>query len=123
MLIGKRIKEKRIELGLSVDHVATLLNKNRATIYRYENGDIENLPTTVLEPLADILKTTPAYLMGWVDEDGNWLGDGCSPEEDFQSQNKKSNFSTIAAHATEDLSMEEQTKVLEYINFLKSQRK
>ena len=39
--------------------------KNRTTIYRYENNDIENLPITILEPLAKILKTTPIELLGW----------------------------------------------------------
>jgi len=65
MSIGKKIKKKRLELGLSVEDVATKLGKNRATIYRYENDDIENLPTTVLEPLAQVLQTSPAQLMGW----------------------------------------------------------
>lgn len=68
MMVGKRIKSRRIALGLSVDEVAAKLNKNRATVYRYESSEIENLPTTVLEPLADILQTTPAYLMGWEDD-------------------------------------------------------
>lgn len=65
MSLGKRIRERRIELGLTVDEVAEKLNKNRATVYRYENDEIENLPITVLEPLSNILKTTPDYLMGW----------------------------------------------------------
>lgn len=65
MTIGKRIKERRIELGLTVDQVAEALNKNRATIYRYESNDIEKLPIDILEPLATVLSTTPAYLMGW----------------------------------------------------------
>lgn len=64
-MIGKRIKNRRVELGLSVNTIAKKLNKNRATIYRYENSAIKNLPITVLEPLAEILQTTPAYLMGW----------------------------------------------------------
>lgn len=63
--IGERIKKRRKELGLSVDSLAEILGKNRATIYRYESDDIENMPTTILEPLARALKTTPAYLMGW----------------------------------------------------------
>lgn len=71
MTIGERIKNRRIELGLSVDTIAAKLNKNRATIYRYESDDIENLPTTVLEPLAEVLQTTPAYLMGWDEENDN----------------------------------------------------
>lgn len=60
MTIGERIKNRRTELGLSVDFVAAKLNKNRATIYRYESDEIENLPITILEPLAVILQT-PFY--------------------------------------------------------------
>jgi len=65
--IGERIKHRRKYLELSVDDIANKLNKNRATIYRYESNEIENLPITILEPLAQILQTTPAYLMGLED--------------------------------------------------------
>lgn len=68
MNIGNRIKQRRVDLGISAEELATMTGKSRATIYRYENGDIENLPTTVLEPLAEALETTPAYLMGWEDD-------------------------------------------------------
>ena len=71
MTIGQRIRERRKVLDLSVDDLAKKLNKNRATIYRYESDDIENMPLTVLEPLAEALKTTPAYLMGWDEEATN----------------------------------------------------
>lgn len=67
MTTGKRIKKRRTELGLTVDDLAKKLGKNRATVYRYESDEIENFPTSVLEPLAKVLKTSPAYLMGWVD--------------------------------------------------------
>lgn len=68
MKIGERIRQRRKFLGLSVDELAEKLGKNRATIYRYESNDIEKLPTTVLEPLAKALNTTPSYLMGWEDD-------------------------------------------------------
>lgn len=67
MNIGHRIKERRKELRISADELANKLGKNRATIYRYEKGDIENLPLDILEPIADALDTTPQYLMGWDD--------------------------------------------------------
>lgn len=72
MNVGDRIKKRREELNISVDELANLIGKNRATIYRYERGDIENLPTPVLKPLAKALKTTPEFLMGW---DDSPLGD------------------------------------------------
>lgn len=65
MTIGERIKQRRIELGFDANELASKIGKSRATVYRYENGDIENMPTTVLEPIAKALNTTPAYLMGW----------------------------------------------------------
>lgn len=65
MDIGKRIRERRKELNMSVDELAKKLNKNRTTVYRYEKGDIENLPMDILGPLAKALDTTPAHLMGW----------------------------------------------------------
>lgn len=69
MNTGDRIKQRRIELGLTADELADRIKKSRATIYRYENGDIENMPTPVLEPLAKALYTTPADLMGWDEEE------------------------------------------------------
>lgn len=71
MTIGDRIRNRRKELGLSVDELAEKLNKNRATVYRYESSEIEKLPTTVLEPLAEALNVTPGFLMGWEDEKPN----------------------------------------------------
>lgn len=65
MNTGDRIKQRRLKLGLTVEELAKKIGKSRATIYRYENGDIENMPTPILEPLAKALETTPADLMGW----------------------------------------------------------
>lgn len=68
MTIGERIKMRREELGLSVNQLARKLSKDRATVYRYENNYIENMPIQSLEPLAIALQTSPAYLMGWTDK-------------------------------------------------------
>ena len=62
--IGERIKELRTKLNLSADDLAELIGKNRSTIYRYENSNIEKLPVPILEPLAKALQTTPGYIMG-----------------------------------------------------------
>ncbi len=64
MTIGQRIKSRRLELGMTVDELAHKLGKNRATVYRYENDEIKDMPVSVLAPLADVLLTTPAHLMG-----------------------------------------------------------
>lgn len=68
MTTGERMKQRRKEIGLSAEIVAAGLGVSPATIYRYEKGEIEKLPGDVIEPLAKILHTTPAYLMGWEDD-------------------------------------------------------
>lgn len=68
MTTGNRMKSRRKELGIPVDTVAAALGVSVATVYRYESGEIEKVPGTILEPLAKVLHTTPAYLMGWTAE-------------------------------------------------------
>lgn len=68
MNIGKRMKDRRKQLGLTADQVAEKLNVSRASIFRYEKGDIEKFPLDSLMPLAEALQTTPEELMGWQSE-------------------------------------------------------
>ena len=63
MSTADRMKQRRKELGLSAESVAEKLGCSPATIYRYENGDIEKMPIDILRPLSAILKTTVFDLM------------------------------------------------------------
>ena len=65
MTIGDRIKSRRKYLKMSAEELAKRIGKDRSTVFRYEKGDIENLPLDILEPIAKALGTTPQYLMGW----------------------------------------------------------
>jgi transcriptional regulator with XRE-family HTH domain len=82
MNIGKRIKQRRKELGMSADKLGEILGKDRSTIFRYEKGDIENLPLDILQPIARALNTTPSYLMGWEDKKS-------TPEEQTLTEGEK----------------------------------
>ncbi len=64
MTTGGKIRTRRKQLGMSVDELAKKVGKNRATIYRYENDEIE-MPASMLQPLADALNTSPDELMDW----------------------------------------------------------
>jgi transcriptional regulator with XRE-family HTH domain len=68
MTIGQRIRARRKEIGMSADALGKKLGKDRSTVFRYEKGDIEKVPIDILEPIAEALNTTPAYLMGWEEE-------------------------------------------------------
>lgn len=70
MDVGERIKYRRKQLGLSAEQIAAELGVSPATVYRYESNEIMNMRIDKLEPIAKVLCTTPAYLMGWDDTAG-----------------------------------------------------
>lgn len=85
MTVGERIKLRRKELGMSADKLGEAIGKNRATVFRYENGDIEKMPLDVIEPIAEALYTTPQYLMGWGDDNENTA----TPKDSGMSEAKR----------------------------------
>ena len=66
---GERMKARRKELCLSAEAIAERIHVSPTTIYRYEKGDIEKVPSDVLIEIAAALHTTPAYLMGWEEDE------------------------------------------------------
>lgn len=49
MTFGERLKQRRLKLNISAGELASLIGKNRATIYRYEKGDIGNVPLDIID--------------------------------------------------------------------------
>lgn len=66
MSIGKQIRKRRKELKMSVDELARRIEKDRSTIYRYESGDIGNMPIDILPPMIEALETTPQELLSTI---------------------------------------------------------
>lgn len=63
MNIGKNIKTRRTDLGLTLEEVAKIVGVSRQTIQRYESGVIASIPSDRIEKLAQALNTTPAFVM------------------------------------------------------------
>jgi len=64
MKVNEIIKKRRKELGLTLKDVAEKLGVSESLISRYESNDVKNMGIDKLIPLAEVLKTTPTYLMG-----------------------------------------------------------
>lgn len=73
MTIGKQIRKRRKELKMSVDELAKKIGKDRSTIYRYENGDIGNMPLELLPSMVEALETTPQELLSTLITSNEWL--------------------------------------------------
>lgn len=66
--IGSRIKERRIELGMSQDELAEKMGyKSRSTIAKIEKGINDVVQSNVVK-FSEVLNTSIAYLMGWDEE-------------------------------------------------------
>ncbi len=66
--IGKRIKDRRIELKLSQEKLGSALGINKSTIQRYESQGVDPDKAMILSSLADELETTVEWLKGESDE-------------------------------------------------------
>lgn len=68
MTIGDRIKARREELGMTQLELALKIGyKNKSSVNKIETG-VQNLKQSKIKEIADALQTTPAYIMGWDDE-------------------------------------------------------
>lgn len=69
MTIYERIRDLRIKQNMSQQDLANKLGyTSRSTINKIEQGT-RDIAQSKLEAFAIALRTTPAYLMGWEDED------------------------------------------------------
>lgn len=98
------IRKRRSELGLTLEEVALRVGVSRATVQRWEKGVLQNPGRDKIAALAAALQVSPEYLLGWTDDPGLKM------EQDLAS-------------ATAGLTPEEISSVLNYISFLKAQRK
>ena len=67
--MAQRIKALRQEKGLTLEQVADVVGVGKSTVRKWETGMIANMKRDKIADLAKALGTTPAYLMGWNDEE------------------------------------------------------
>ena len=69
--VGKNILRRRKALGMTQEELAKRMGyKSKSTINKIELG-INDIVQTKVVKFAEVLQTTPAYLMGWEDEEKN----------------------------------------------------
>lgn len=67
MIVGEKIKARRMELHMSQRDLAAKMGyANHSTITRIESGQVD-LPQSRIVQFAEVLGVRPGYLMGWAD--------------------------------------------------------
>lgn len=68
------IKNRRLELGLTMLDVAKAVGVSEATVSRWESGDIDNMKRNRIAALSKVLRLSPNIIMGYKDENDFKLG-------------------------------------------------
>lgn len=73
------IRDRRIELGLTMKDVAAHVGVSEGTVSRWESGNIANMKRSRIYSLAEILQISPVVLIG--DEEKNLPATGQGERE------------------------------------------
>ena len=63
MSVSDRIKQLRIEAGMTQEELADKLGLKKSAIAKYENGRVENIKRTTMAKMCDIFDVSPSYIM------------------------------------------------------------
>lgn len=77
MDINQKLKNRRVELGLTMLQVAKKVGVSEATVSRWESGDIANMRRDKISLLANALNVSPSFIMEWDESDSQY------PSEDI----------------------------------------
>lgn len=68
MNLGEKIKNRRLELNLTLEEVGKMVGVTKSTVMKWESGFIENMKRDKISLLAQALKVSPLWIMGLEDK-------------------------------------------------------
>lgn len=64
---GERLRERRMELGLTLEEVAEAVGVSKSTVLKWETGTIEDMRVNKAAALAQVLNVSPLWVIGITD--------------------------------------------------------
>ena len=110
MSLGQKINTLRTAKDMTLAELGDKVGVGASTVRKWETGFIKNLRRDKIKNLADSLGTTPAYLMGWDENDAD------------TEIEEKPKLRSVARLEEIDISTEEDEDIRNYIDFLLSKR-
>ena len=77
MELNQKIKDLRLKKGLTLEQVGNYVGVGKSTVRKWENDMIKNMRRDKIARLAEILGTTPDYLIGGSCNKDNWSSAFC----------------------------------------------
>lgn len=66
-LMGKRIHDKRVELGLTMEELGNKIGVQKQSISKWENGQVSNINRSCIAAMSELFGCNPVWLMGFED--------------------------------------------------------
>lgn len=63
-IMGKRIHDKRIENGMTMEELGDLVGVRRSAVNKWEKGQVTNIKRSAIEKMAKTFDCDPVWLMG-----------------------------------------------------------
>lgn len=67
--MGEKIYNLRVQKGLTLEELGNMVGVGKSTVRKWENGMIANMKRDKILKVSEALGTSPAYLMGWNDNE------------------------------------------------------
>ena len=116
MFDNERLRQRRLDMGLTQEEVGEVLGISRSAVQKHEKGIIKNVACSTVELFAQALHCSPAYLMGWTDD--------CRTEQQKQmAETPLSGEEKFLLAKFSELNREGQEKLLDYADDLVSSGK
>lgn len=106
------LKDRRIELGLTLEQVGELVGVGKSTVRKWENGLIENMGRDKISKLAKALQVSPLFIMHIEDPDNEKYIEDSSRVVGIYNQLNSDRRKKVINFATEQLN--EQKELLSY---------
>lgn len=101
MSLGHRIRLLRESKGMSQSELADKIGVKWSAISKYERGLVENLPSHRIRKLADVLDTTPEYLLDGRSPLSNLMVDEDDASDIFESRPELMELVRVASELSE----------------------
>lgn len=101
------IRNRRIEMGLTMKELADKIGVSEGTISRWESGDIANMRRDKISLLSKALNLSPSVIMEWEEMPEYYLDPGTAKaaQDIFEDSNMRILFDAAKGSRPEDLRM------------------
>ena len=118
--VAEILKARMDEMHLNADQIAEQCNVNRATVYRWLSGEIDNMKRSNIAALAKILNLDPALIVGSLDDETNESTEPRHTLPEFKTAQEAIQFilkqPLVAAYGGYDLDSMSDEELIDFAN-------